>query len=207
MNWTSSEIVGVPSFLLPGFVAAAIFYSLTSYPKPSPFDRVVQALIFTVIGKAIMDGVLFFGCIVDDDPWRKEWELLLSVLVAVALGLLTAYFLNWDTLHRLLRRLGVTRETSYASEWYSAFSRHCECYVMLHLKGERRLERRLFGWPEEWPSRPDEGHFRIAEAEWLADEKRIPATGVSAILIPVDQVEMVEFVSETLEEPEELSHG
>ena len=51
MNWASSEIVGVLSFLLPGFVAAAIFYSLTSYPKPSPFDRVVQALIFTVIGE------------------------------------------------------------------------------------------------------------------------------------------------------------
>ena len=68
MNWASSEIVGVLSFLLPGFVAAAIFYSLTSYPKPSPFDRVVQALIFTVIGKAITDGVLFFGRIVDDDP-------------------------------------------------------------------------------------------------------------------------------------------
>ena len=161
MNWVYSEIVGVLSFLLPGFVAAAIFYSLTS------------------------------------DPWRKSWELLLSVLVAVALGLLTAYFLNWDTLHRLLRRLGVTRETSYASEWYSAFSRHCDCYVTLHLKGERRL----FGWPEEWPSRPDEGHFRIAEAEWLTDEKRIPATGVLAILIPVDQVEMVEFVSEAQTEP------
>ncbi len=201
MNWTSSEIVGVLSFLLPGFVSAAIFYSLTSYPKPSPFDRVVQALIFTVIGKAVMGVVLFFGSIVDDDPWRKEWELLLSVLVAVALGLLTAYFLNRDTLHRLLRRLGVTRERSYASEWYSAFSLHCDCYVMLHLQGGRRL----YGWPEEWPSRPGEGHFRIAEAEWLTDEEAIPAKGVSAILIPVDQVEMVEFVSQA--EPEELSDG
>ena len=33
MNWASGEIVGVLSFLLPGFVAAAIFYSLTSYPN------------------------------------------------------------------------------------------------------------------------------------------------------------------------------
>ena len=36
MNWASSEIVGVLSFLLPGFVAAAIFYSLTSYPQTEP---------------------------------------------------------------------------------------------------------------------------------------------------------------------------
>lgn len=203
MNWASSEIVGVLSFLLPGFVAAAIFYSLTSYPKPSPFDRVIQALIFTVIGKAITDGILFAGSVGDNDPWRKKWELLLSVAVAVVLGLVTAYCLNWDTLHRVLRRLGITRETSYASEWYSAFSRHCDCYVTVHLKGERRL----YGWPEEWPSRPDEGHLRIVEAEWLTDDERIPATGVSAILVPVDQVEMVEFVSTTPNGPEELSHG
>ena len=51
---------------------------------------------------------------------------------------------------------------------------------------------------------PTTGHFRIAEAEWLVDgKKRILATGVSTILIPVDQVEMVEFLSETHEEPEE----
>ena len=203
MNWASSEIVGVLSFLLPGFVAAAIFHSLTSYPKPSPFDRVVQALIFTVIGRAITGGIHFFGNILDSDPWRGNWELSLSVVVAVVLGLLTAYLLNWDTLHRLLRRLGITRETSYASEWYSAFSRHPDCYVTLHLKGERRL----FGWPEEWPSRPDQGHFRIAEAEWLEDEKRTPATGVTATLIPVDQIEMVEFVSAIEEEPKELNRG
>ena len=199
MSWASGDIVGVLTFLLPGFVAASIFYSLTSYPKPGPFDRVVQALIFTVIGHAIRDGILLLGSVLDSEPKGKNWEILLSVAIAVVLGLLTSYFLNRDTVHRLLRRIGVTRETSYPSEWYSAFSRHCDCYVTLHLKGERHL----YGWPEEWPSRPDEGHFRIAEAEWLVENERIPATGVSAILIPADQVELVEFVRETHEEPEE----
>ncbi len=203
MNWASSEIVGVLSFLLPGFVAAAIFYSLTSYPKPGPFDRVVQALIFTVIGRAMTDGILLFRSVTDSDLPGQNRELLLSVTIAVVLGLLTSYFLNRDTFHRLLRRIGVTRETSYPSEWYSAFSRHCDCYVTLHLKGERHL----YGWPEEWPSRPDQGHFRIAEAEWLEDDKRTPATGVTAMLIPVDQVEMVDFVNAIEEEPEELNRG
>ena len=31
MSWASSEVVGVLRFLLPGFVAAAIFYSVTSH--------------------------------------------------------------------------------------------------------------------------------------------------------------------------------
>ena len=49
MNWASSETVKILAFLLPGFVAAAVFYSLTSHPKPSQFERVVQALVFTAI--------------------------------------------------------------------------------------------------------------------------------------------------------------
>ena len=34
--------------LVPGFVAAEIYHSLTSHPKPSQFERVVQALMLTV---------------------------------------------------------------------------------------------------------------------------------------------------------------
>ncbi len=52
MNWANSEIVAALTFLLPGLLAAVVFYSLTSHPKPSEFDRVVQALVFTTLGQA-----------------------------------------------------------------------------------------------------------------------------------------------------------
>ena len=46
--------------------------------------------------------------------------------------------------------------------------------------------------------RSDNGHFRIADAEWLVDDeggqKQVPVEGVSAILVPVSAVEMVEFL-------------
>ena len=58
VDWASSEIVGVLTFLLPGFVAAGIFYSLTSHPKPSAFDRTVLALIFTVVGQTLTEFIL-----------------------------------------------------------------------------------------------------------------------------------------------------
>ena len=72
MSWPSGDIVGVLTFLLPGFVAASILYSLTSYPKPSPFDRIVQALIFTVIGRAIRDCILLLGSVLDSEPKGTE---------------------------------------------------------------------------------------------------------------------------------------
>lgn len=192
MNWASGEVISVLTFLLPGFVAAAIFYSLTSHPKPTAFDRVVQALIFTVIGNAITTAIFSNSTSRTENPVLTDnWEPVVSILVAVVLALIASYASNRDSVHRILRSLGVTKETSYPSEWYSAFSRHVDCYVVLHLKGQRRL----YGWPEEWPSHPEEGHFRIAEGEWLVDDERIPATGVSAILIPTNEVEMVEFLS------------
>ena len=58
-------------------------------------------------------------------------------------------------------------------------------YVVLHRKGERRL----FGWPEEWPDHPDQGHFSIAEGQWLLDEGVRTAEGTSAILVPAGDVE------------------
>ena len=195
MSWASSETVTVLTFLLPGFVAAAIFYSLTSHPKPSDLERVIQALIFTVIGQAIVTAIFLSGI----PPLIKEWELVVAVLIAVLLALIAAYVSNNDTMHGILRWFGVTKETSYPSEWYSAFSRHTNCYVVLHLKGERRL----YGWPQEWPSHSDQGHFRIAEGEWLIDDERRPATGVSAILIPAAEVEMVEFLNIVREESTE----
>ena len=191
MSWASSEVINVLSFLLPGFVAAAVFHSLASHPKPNEADRIIQSLIFTIVVQAI--GELFFWIVrlFDSEPlWKSDLKIFISVGIAIAIALAAAFVSNHDTLHQILRRLHITKETSYPSEWYSAFARNPDCYVVLHLKGERRL----YGWPEEWPSHSDQGHFRIAEGEWLIDDKRQPATGVSAILVPASEVEMVEFL-------------
>ena len=119
-----------------------------------------------------------------------DGEVVVALLIAVVFALIWSCFTNYDTLHWFLRLIKVTKETSYPSEWYPAFARNPNCYVVLHLKGERRL----YGWPDEWPSRPGQGHFRILEPEWLTEEENRPSTGVEEILISVDQVEMVEFL-------------
>ena len=52
MSWAANEVVSVLVFLLPGMVASAMFYSLTSHPKPNEFGQVVQALILTTVSQA-----------------------------------------------------------------------------------------------------------------------------------------------------------
>ena len=192
MSWATSEAVAVLVFLLPGFVAAAVFYALTSHPRPGEFARVVQALVFTTVGQAAtgairwLTGLLWPG-------WERPagLELAVSVTSAVVIAGLTAAAANHDVAHRLLRRMGVTRETSYPSEWYSAFAEHPDCYVVLYLKSDRRL----YGWPVEWPGRADEGHFRISEAEWLDGGQQDNMTGNAVMLVAASDVAMVQFLA------------
>lgn len=193
MSWSSSEVVSILTFLLPGFVAGVIFNSLTSHPKPGDFDRILQALIFTSLIQALTVSALWVSSGISSLSFMEyqHADIILSAVFAIALGLVTSYVFNHDWVHAFLRFIHVTRETSYPSEWYSSFSRNPDCYVVLHLDGERRL----YGWPEEWPSQPDKGHFRIAEAEWLLDGgETIPIEGVVAIVVPATEVGMIEFV-------------
>ncbi len=200
MNWASGEIVGVLTFLLPGFVAAAIFYSLTSHPKPGAFDRIVLALIFTLICKVITDLAVSMPLDSEERIAATDTkESVFSIVVAILLGLCVSGISNTDILHRCLRWLRITRETSFPSEWYSTFARYGEnAYIVLHLQNERRL----YGYAEEWPSEPKDGHFRMAEVEWLDNKnKPIPLEGVSAVLIPATEVVMIEFLSITTSRP------
>ena len=210
MNIPSQTIIDVLTFLLPGFVSAAILHSLTPAPRPIPFERVVQALIFTIVIQVGTSGVETgligigsrFGSIGvwSEQTMRIAWSLVLAGL----LGVVLAWIQNTDRLHSRLRKLGITHQTSFSSEWYGALSQARGGYLVLHLTGERRL----YGWAVEWPNTSEHGHFVIAEAEWLVNGDRIPLEGVERIVIRVQDVEMVELMqlkedhqSITLEKP------
>jgi hypothetical protein len=207
MEIPDHSVIAVLTYLLPGFITAALVYTLTPIPKPIPFERVVQALIFTMFVQVGVIGVRFtlqrLGPHADIlGPWTEDVRLVWSVVLAVVLGVLLAWVANTDTIHSRLRKRGITCQTSFPSEWYGSFSKN-KGYVVLHLTGQRRL----FGWAEEWPSTPGKGHFVMARAEWLNDGNRVELAGVNQILIRAEDVEMVELmeVRDTL--PEETQHG
>ena len=202
MNLPSQTIIDVLTFLLPGFVSAAILHNLTPAPRPIPFERVVQALIFTFViqaGTSVVEASLIgigprFGSIgVWSEQTRIAWLLVLAVLLWVVL----AWIQNTDRLHLRLRKLGITHQTSSSSEWYGAISQAKGSYLVLHLTGQRRL----YGWLWEWPNTSEHGHFVLAEAEWLLENgDRIPLEGVERIVVRVQDVEMVELMRMQLKE-------
>lgn len=217
MSEFSSELVSLIYRLLPGFAAAWIFYGLTAHPKATPFERVVQALIFTVviqgIAVIIREICVALGNIVVLGVWSEDSALVCSLIVAGAVGLGFARFANNNCVHEWLRSWPWyerqrekhrwswlpawewTSRTSFPSEWFSAFSRE-KRWIILHLAGKRRI----FGWPEEWPDQPSRGQFVIDQPEWLLDDGgRAPLYQVHKLLIPARQVEMVEFLKDNEE--------
>ena len=194
----SRDMIIILQYLLPGFVSAWIFYGLTSYQKPSRFERVVQALIFTAFIQVFVSlfkyVFLFIGNYWVLAEWDNSSNLILSIIIAVLLGFIFSYYANNDKIHKWLRKIGLTSATSFPTGWAASFMENIT-YIVLHFKDGRRL----YGWPKEWPSVPDSGHFVLEKASWLADSAQITITGVKSILVDVKDVRWVEFMDKIWE--------
>lgn len=194
MEELGANVLSVLTSLMPGFIFAWVFYSLTTHRKPRQFDQVVYALIATTVLHPIVtiegNFFLWMGRWHAFGKWTSDSTLTASVVTAVLAGLGVAQLARRDFIFRWLRKLNLTVRNHNTSEWCNVFE-STDLNVVLHLKDERRI----YGWPLHWPSDHKRGHFYLVDAEWLDDEsKRIPLTGVDGILINVDDVEMVEFV-------------
>lgn len=198
MDGVSRDVLILLQYLLPGFFAAWVFYGLTPYELPSQFERVVQALILTLIiqtlvhlEKLSLDSLGRPGNLsVSDESSR----LIASTITGLLIGLIFSFCANHDTFHSVARKFGITKETSYASQWFSAFRKNVT-YVVLQLNDERRL----YGWPREWPSTRKEGQFIMQDVSWLTKDGEQPISGVSSIVIEVGDVKWVEFMNKTWE--------
>lgn len=186
-------------FLMPGFVSAWIMYGLTSHPKPSQFERIVQALILTAIIQSLMPianymhGAFSFESSFDAD--RDLWSLIAAVITGLSLAL----FINKDWFHALLRKVGFTSRTSHPSEWFYVFSQKIT-FIVLHLKDGRRI----YGWPKEWPISPKAGQLYLMEPIWLSDDgKEIADANVDGILIDSNDIRFVEFMKNEWEQKNE----
>ncbi|MEN6457750.1 MAG: DUF6338 family protein [Thermoguttaceae bacterium] len=195
LDYPSPEVVKVIYVLLPGFVAAWIFYALTAYARLSPFERTIQALIFTgiiqVLVLLIRELSFFLGRVAYCfGEWTDNSSFITSMILAILFGLFYSAAANNNWIHPLLQQLRVTYQPSYPSEWFSALAEN-QLYVVLHLSGNRRI----LGWPCEWPNQCDSGHFVLMAATWLSENNEpTPLEDVKSILIPAKDVEMVEFL-------------
>ena len=181
--------------LIPGFITTTIFYWLADVKKPGQFERTVQALIgtgiITVIVAGISKALLWLGeNWVAIGLWTSNVESAWGIALAVCLGLGLSYASNHDYLYGVARQLGLTSRASYP-EWVYAFRKRSGYSVVLTLLDGRRL----FGYPQVWPTDPATGHFLITQPCWLDEQDEwIEMPGIESYLVSNSDVLMVEFL-------------
>lgn len=199
-SFAKPELIAFVYALLPGFLTAWIFYGLSAYSKPSSFERVIQALVFTLLAEISTQMIrfvsLFIGTQYSLGVWSDEVHFGWKVIAATVIGVFAVAVVQNNLFAKIPKFLRLTSKTAYPSEWFSAFTRS-KCYIYLHLDGERRLR----GWPEEWPDDPSKGHFVMMDAQWILDDNsRIPLSLTERFLVPASDVERVEFEKMTFTE-------
>lgn len=199
------------NYLISGFVTAWIFYSFTPFRINNQFERIIQALIFTVIIKSSFFFIewllLLVGKAYSFGQIYANTEEIISLVLAVFYGLLFSYLSNSDYIHRISRYLGISQEHSYVSELFYAFKSNPDKYIILNTKTDSTFEgRRIYGYPDEFPSKHSEGHFNISDPSWIGEKTEIiegeeqvvsvliAMSGVENILIPSEYVAWIEFI-------------
>jgi hypothetical protein len=176
-------IASVIHVLLPGFLAAWLFYGLSTRRKEPPFRYIVHALVFTGIVQALVlilrGSFLWIGRFVQVGAWTSEVAFVWSTIIAILVGLTFAVLAKreWRFLRqsKWLGLLGDIGEPTALRPDSPPASNRDKRYVVLHLTGGRRL----CGSPFEWPHASDSGHFVIAQPEWLLEQNQhVPLQGV-----------------------------
>lgn len=202
MDWLQNlDLLSFTAALLPGFVAAWVFYGLTPQPKGDNFERTVQAFVYLAFIRlflvptewaltSVKPPELIIG------PWTENVEFGWSMFYAILLGLVFSTLANNDRLHELLRGRGLTKKTSFPTEWSSVFNRD-DRIVVLHLKDDQRI----MGVNIEFPDDPNSGHFVLGNAKWLCDDGNndIDLVVVKHTLINVVDVKYVHTMKDTHE--------
>ena len=193
-------------YVFAGLVATWVYYGLVPAAKPSPFNRLVDALVHTALIRLIMLGVALAIpplAPVLESAGRSEslggafWGSLLIVAFSALYGLALAILTNKNIPHKWLIARGWTDQAALRSNLSHAFSVRQDSFIILNMRDGRRI----FGWPLSWPDKTDDNYFLLSDYEWLpvqtesgaseTGEKKHPD---SAILIAGRDVEVVEFV-------------
>lgn len=201
----SKELITLIQYLAPGFLAAWIFYGLTSHVRPSSFERVAQAVIYSLfislLAVAAKSSLFCIGKRFSIGEWPESGDSLTAVFIAILLGFILATTSNSDFFHSWLRKLRLSSRSAHPSEWFAILKAN-PAYMVFHLKDERRL----VGYPLVWPSDHEKGHFFITNCRWLLDESNevnSPDTGdadyrevdyAEGILMNSSDVKMIEIL-------------
>ncbi|WP_143493583.1 DUF6338 family protein, partial [Pseudomonas sp. B17(2017)] len=120
--------------------------------------------------------------------WDAKAEACWAFSASLVLGLFACSLSANGKLHGWLRSRNVTKQSSYPSQWFSAFAKY-DRVVTLHLDDERRV----LGWPVDWPPESTSGQFVMQYPCWINEDGTEVPISAEFLLIDSTRVKWVEF--------------
>jgi hypothetical protein len=196
----TEEALSLLIFLLPGFLSMAILDMLTPGKRTDNLQKIINALIFSLIVYSIYFLIFEDYPII---PIEKDAQsnkdilidshrlnLLILVVISLGIALIMGYLIKKDLHMKFLRWLNVTDRTSRSNVWFDVFTDK-KSYVIVNFKDGRRL----FGWPEYFSDDPNDQTIFLCHASWIDGDGQIVDLDNKGILVtPNEPIETIEFV-------------
>ena len=197
------QALGIFLVLLPGFASVYLTQQLSFRPKQSELDKVVEALLLSLVLYVLV--IPFFGFALPVG-WHAagtsgnlgsyvvvaKWkELAVLALAAVLLGILYAANLNHDWALKLFRKAHVTKRTSRTSIWGDVFQ-EIGGTVQVGLADGRSV----MGWVRHYSDDPSDSLIFLAQAAWIDEsDGLVPIEGPGILLLREAQIQYVMFLN------------
>lgn len=184
-------------FLLPGFVSVGVIEILCVRKSKDAFERVIEALIFTMLNLA---GFLIVRALLELYPnirfdhveFLTPGNVGLMAFCSLAIGVGLAAEINHEWILGVLNnRVHLTRKTAKPSTWNETWT-HAQKFVVVHLDDGRRI----YGWPTFYSDSPEERALFLEDASWLDDDNKLinEAAPISVLLDKHSGIKLVEFL-------------
>ncbi len=194
------ESLKVLIYLTPGLIASVIYSALTV--------RTVSIKGITILIESLLFSVFIFmaaSLIPKISPFNIDQtagkiipdvhSFAAVVLISVFLAIAMAVIKNKDIPFRILRRLGITKNTSNPSIWNEVFSKY-DTNIIINFADKTRL----YGHPLYYSDNQNEQYIFLENPNWVIQNKKTKKEEFFAIgnlqgilITPEYKIESIEF--------------
>lgn len=201
------EALAILFVLLPGFLCAYIAQSLAVRRQQSDTEKVIEALIFSLILYLIT--LPHFGF-----TMPLHWQagvngtfqivanyhhLLALFVLSVVLGTIYAANINHDWLMSLMRWANVTERTARTSIWNDAFQ-EISGWVQVGFEDGTQIR----GWVRYYSDESGDYSLFLERAAWIDGEEREEIEGPGILLTAAAKIKTITFLGPSEDSPEDV---
>lgn len=182
-------------FLLPGFVSARILNALVVIKAKKEFEKVVEALIFSMLIYTIYFFISGRSPVTSSQIGEtvsysyNGVSFLLLGFLSLGIPLVFGLFITNDWHMKVARKLQISRRTARSSVWFDVF-----CDMRKHIIVNFENGRRVYGWPMYYSDNPDSQYIFLHNPAWIEKDRYVYLDEEGMLITPQQKIEFIEFL-------------